>query len=99
LNQDTGRQAFRIVRAPEELLTLLDQTGPLLTSSANQPGEPTANTIAEAQTYFADTIDFYVDGGDLSDQKPSTLIRIVDDAIEVLREGGMQIDESGKISS
>jgi L-threonylcarbamoyladenylate synthase len=94
LNQNTGRQAFRIIRGPADLLNVLSITGPLLTSSANLPGEKPASTIAEAQNYFGDTIDFYVDGGDLTDRKPSTLIRIVDDAVEVLREGAVSIDEA-----
>jgi len=42
-------------------------------------------------------VDFYVDGGDLSGREPSTVIRVVDDAIEVLREGAVKIDESGEI--
>jgi L-threonylcarbamoyladenylate synthase len=90
LSQDTGRQAFRVTNY-KELSKLLKQTGPLLTSSANQPGEPPANTIAEAQEYFGDSVDFYVDGGDLSGRSPSTLIRIIDDAIEVLRQGAVKI--------
>jgi len=94
LNQGTGRQAFRLVDGPIELIKVLNQTGPLLTSSANHPGEPPANTIAEAQNYFGDTADFYVDGGDLSGREPSTVIRIVDDAIEVIRRGAVTIDES-----
>jgi tRNA threonylcarbamoyl adenosine modification protein (Sua5/YciO/YrdC/YwlC family) len=94
LNQDTGRQAFRIVNAPKELFGLLRIVGPLLTSSANCPGEKPAGNIAEAQKYFNDQVDFYVDGGDLSDRKPSTLIRIVDDAVEVLRPGAVTIDET-----
>ena len=94
LNQDTGRQAFRIVNAPKELFGLLRIVGPLLTSSANRPGEKPAGNIAEAQKYFNDQVDFYVDGGDLSGRKPSTLIRIVDDAVEVLRPGAVTIDET-----
>ena len=97
LNQGTGRQAFRIPNQPE-LLALLEQTGPLQTTSANQPGEPEATTVAAAQAYFGDQVDFYVEGGDLSGRKPSTLIRIVDDAIEVIREGAVKIDETGRIS-
>ncbi len=93
LNQSTGRQAFRIVKGSDELIALLKLVGPLVTSSANQPGEPPANNLKEAQKYFGETIDFYVDGGDLSEQLPSTLIRIVDDAVEVLREGAVKIDE------
>lgn len=79
------------IPADETLRQLLDQTGPLLTSSANQPSEPPANTIAEAQKYFGEQVDFYVDGGDLGGREPSTLIRIIDDAIEVIRQGAVKI--------
>lgn len=97
LNQGTGRQAFRIPK-DDILIKLLAQTGPLQTTSANQPGEPEATTVTEAQRYFGDTVDFYIDGGDLSSRLPSTLIRIVDDAIEILREGAVKIDEeTGRI--
>jgi len=84
------------VRIPgdEKLRTFLEQSGPLLTSSANHPGEPTANTITEARKYFGDTVDFYIDGGDLSNHMPSTIIRIVDDAIEIIREGAVKIQEN-----
>lgn len=87
------------IRIPKDtkLRGLLKKIGPLMTSSANQPGERPAATIAEAQDYFADKVDFYVDGGNLGNRKPSTVIRIVDDAIEVLREGSVNIDEEGNI--
>jgi L-threonylcarbamoyladenylate synthase len=83
------------VRIPDdkELLKLLGKTGPLLTSSANTPGDPPANTAAEAERYFGDKVDFYVNGGDLSGRQPSTVIRILDDAIEVLRQGSVPIDD------
>lgn len=98
LNQGTGRQAVRVVGGPLDLLDLLNVVGPLLTSSANLPGEKPAQTISEAQAYFGEKIDFYVDGGDLGEQKPSTLIRVIDDAIEVIRPGAVDIDENGRIS-
>lgn len=97
LNQATGRQAFRIV-GDKELVKLLDRTGPLVTSSANLAGQPTSNTIDEAKKYFGGKIDTYIDGGDLSGAQPSTLIRVVDDIVEVIREGSVKIDESGRIS-
>lgn len=84
------------VRLPDDkkLQNLLKGTGPLLTSSANPPGQTTATTIAQAKKYFGDKIDFYIDGGDLSKRQPSTVIRIIDDAIEVLRPGAVQIDDA-----
>lgn len=90
------------VRIPDDaaLIALLEKTGPLLTSSANHPGETPAGTIKQAQKYFGETVDFYVDGGDISKQQPSTVIRMVDDAVEVLREGAVRIDETtGKVIS
>lgn len=92
LNQSTGRQGIRIPDSPE-LQALLEKTGPLQTTSANQPGEPPATVIAEAQKYFGDRVDFYVDGGDLSGRLPSTILRIVDDEIEVIRQGAVTIRE------
>jgi tRNA threonylcarbamoyl adenosine modification protein (Sua5/YciO/YrdC/YwlC family) len=83
------------VRVPNDkkLRALLRQTGPLLTSSANHPGEPVAATITQAKDYFGGLVDFYIDGGDLSQREPSTIIRIIDDAIEVLRPGAVKIDD------
>ncbi|MCA1806855.1 MAG: L-threonylcarbamoyladenylate synthase, partial [Actinobacteria bacterium] len=56
-----GKQSLA-VRIPqdERLRSLLASTGPLLTTSANMPGEPPARTTDEAKAYFADTVDFYV---------------------------------------
>lgn len=82
------------VRVPsgDDLQKMLQQTGPLMTTSANLAAQPTAVTVKEAQKYFGDAVDFYVDGGDLSDRLPSTILRIIDDAIEVLRQGAVQVN-------
>lgn len=87
------------VRLPDSkpLNELLMQTGPLLTTSVNEPGEPPASNLAEATAYFGEKVDFYVDGGDLSERLASTVIRVVDDAIEVLRPGAVIIDQSGRL--
>jgi L-threonylcarbamoyladenylate synthase len=96
LSQSTGRQALRVVKEPK-LIKLLEKTGPLLTSSCNHPGEKPADNIEEAIKYFGSKIDAYVDGGDLSGRQPSTLIRVIDDAVEVIRGGSVKIDENGSI--
>ena len=94
LHQGTMRQAMRI---PDDtnLLNLLEKTGPLQTSSANITGKPSATSVQSAQDYFGDSVDFYVDGGDLANRPPSTVIKIVDDTVEVVREGAIKIDERG----
>lgn len=88
------------VRMPNspDLLKLLGKTGPLITTSVNRPNKQPATTIREAIDIFGSEIDFYVDGGDLSNRPASTIIRVVDDEIEVLREGAVKIDkETGRI--
>jgi L-threonylcarbamoyladenylate synthase len=97
LHQGKWSLAVRIPDSPN-LRAFLQKTGPLLTSSANAPGQPPALTIAQAQEYFGDNVDFYVDGGDLSGRAPSTIIRILDDAIEIVRPGAVTIDENGRIT-
>ena len=83
---------------PSNLLNLLKKSGPIITTSANRPNEKPATTIQEAIDIFGSEIDFYVDGGDLSNRPASTIIRVVDDEIEVLREGAVKIDkETGRI--
>jgi len=93
LHQGVGGVAFRVVDNPKTKV-LLEKTGPLLTSSANQPGMPTSININEAINYFGDSIDFYLDGGEITNQPPSTIIRIVDNNIEILRQGAAKIDLS-----
>lgn len=90
LRQGADGLAVRIVK-DRNLVNLLLQTGPLLTTSANMPGLPPSKTIDEAMIVFGDSVDFYVDGGNLGKRKPSTLIRVVDDTIEVLRQGAVTI--------
>lgn len=79
-----GTLAFR-VPDKEDLQALLWHTGPLFAPSANPAGMKPAATIEEAQKYFGKSVDFYVDAGDLSGNRPSTLIRQKDGQIEVLR--------------
>jgi len=83
------------VRVPgdRQLQELLQLTGPLLTSSANQPGEPPANTVAAAKKYFGDSVDFYIDGGDLSGRQPSTIVRIDNGKLSLIRAGAVAVDE------
>lgn len=95
-----GKSSLAVrIPADETLHALLTLTGPLLTTSANHPDEPVAKNLAEAQGYFADQVDFYVDAGDLGIRPASTIIRVVDDAIEVLRQGAITIDENGRITT
>lgn len=61
----------------EILQTLLYKTGPLVAPSANPESLPPAMTINEAINYFGDTIDMYVDGGNVTEPQPSRLYRLM----------------------
>jgi len=75
---------FRIPDVPA-LQALLKQVGPLATTSANITGRPTAVTIEEAMGIFRESVDFYVDGGDLSGRPASQIICFNGDQVEKLR--------------
>jgi|GEM_PF-660215 L-threonylcarbamoyladenylate synthase len=79
------------VRVPDnpEIVTLLKEVGPLLTTSANRPNEPTVKSIEEAQEIFGNRLDFYVNGGRIESPLASTIIRI---KIELLRQGAATIN-------
>lgn len=78
--------AFRMP-ANEQLRSLLKKTGPLVAPSANLAGQLPAQTIAQAQKYFGDNVDFYVDGGILK-AKPSTIIVLDKNGEERILRGG-----------
>lgn len=85
LHRGTKTLAFR-VPAQEKLRNLLKQTGPLIAPSANTEGLSPAKNTEEAKKYFGDSIDLYVDGGELVG-KASRVIKLhKDGSISILRE-------------
>lgn len=50
----------------EFLISILKETGPLISTSSNISGKPSARNIQEAINYFEEKIDFYVDSGELN---------------------------------
>ncbi|MCX6757265.1 MAG: L-threonylcarbamoyladenylate synthase [Candidatus Nomurabacteria bacterium] len=77
--------AFRLPNK-KSLIELLKKTGPLVAPSANPSGLVPASNIKEAKKYFGDNVDFYVAGGTIKSNEPSTLIKVNKDGeIQVLR--------------
>lgn len=69
------------------LTTLIKKTGPLVSTSANKSGDPPAETATTAKKIFGDKIELYLPARRKRKKKPSTLIRLENDKIEVLRLG------------
>lgn len=78
--------AYRIPDVPW-LKEVLRQTGPLIAPSANPQDLSPARTIEEARRYFKDSVDLYLDGGEVPiRQQPSHIIRIYENGtLERLR--------------
>lgn len=92
LHQGIGTVAMRVVN-DEAIRQLLQQTGPLMTSSANHPGAPGATNMTEAWDYFQERVDFYVDGGDLTGRPPSTVVKFDPQGnLSVLRQGATRLN-------
>lgn len=96
LGETGGTVALRI---PDSSLTreLLQETGPLAVSSANNTGAPAATTAAAALDMLGDSVAVYLDGGE-ADGAASTIIDATGlqsdgtGSVRVLRAGGVSAD-------
>jgi L-threonylcarbamoyladenylate synthase len=80
-----GTLAFRMPNN-ESLLQLIQQTGPLASTSANLAEAVPAETLQDALGTFRAGVDFYVDGGDLSGRPASKIVKLLENGeIEVIR--------------
>lgn len=77
--------AIRIPNSPF-MLAVLEQTGPLMVTSANAHGQPTANRVSDIVAGLHGDPDIVVDGGHLPDV-PSTLINCHAKPPVIEREG------------
>jgi L-threonylcarbamoyladenylate synthase len=84
LHRGKNSLAFRIPGNPD-LIKLLKATGPLVAPSANPEGKKPAETIEQAQDYFRDKADLYLDCGRMK-SKPSRIISFLNGRIEIVRK-------------
>ncbi len=78
------------VRVPDNAFCkdLVENYGnPITTTSANKSGEPPARTVEELKGYFESDIELILNGGNSPESKGSTVVRVIDEEIVVLREG------------
>ena len=85
----TTRQKTVGIRIPDDAIALaiVRQLGhPLVTTSANLTGETPLHDPAEIEATMGRLLDLVIDGG-IRYGDPSTVISLIDDQVEVLREG------------
>lgn len=68
-------------------LRLLQQTGPLATTSANLSGGPNPTTAQDVIAQLGGRVDLVIDGGATPGEKASTVIDATTPELKVLREG------------
>jgi L-threonylcarbamoyladenylate synthase len=82
------------VRIPDHdfLRGLLQETGPLLVTSANAHGTPTPRAPDDVAASLGESVDLILDGGPLT-EVPSTLVNVRGTGATVEREGVISRDE------
>ena len=83
IDRGIGKIAFRLPSL-EWLREFIKMSGPIVAPSANSEGEKPAENIIEAQKYFGNKVDFYLDGGNLKGE-PSSVVEFVNGEVEVVR--------------
>ena len=89
----TSNQKTIGVRIPNHeiaLKILKSYPYPLATSSANLSNAKEVTEIKDIYDIFKDSVDIFIDGGVCKDI-PSTIIRVEEDKIHILREGSLKI--------
>lgn len=89
LHRGTKSLAFRFPKN-KKIVNFLKKTGPLVAPSANWEGDRPSENIKEAQRYFKDKINFYINAGAIK-STPSTLIKINNGKVVILRMGSVKL--------
>lgn len=96
----TGGQNTLAVRLTSNKITqeLIEQAGvPIVAPSANVSGEVTGTKIDIIKKELGDKVDYILDYGDIDSDIPSTLVKVENDLVMILREGKITKDEINNI--
>lgn len=91
IHRGTNEIAFRLIsKKNKNLFNLINKVGPIVAPSVNRESDKPAETIKIAKEYFGEKVDLYINVGSKVGE-PSTLIRINNGKIEILRQGIVKI--------
>lgn len=92
VNTADGTTAFRCP-GDEWLRKVIELCGsPIYSTSVNRSGKPVLQTVHEIVTEFESEVDAIIDDGDKKDAAPSTIVRIDDGEIKIIRQGDVSIN-------
>ncbi|MHC1784068.1 MAG: L-threonylcarbamoyladenylate synthase [Anaerolineaceae bacterium] len=83
------------VRMPDHTFarSLIRQSGPLATTSANLSGHSNPLSIEDVVAQLGGRVDLVLDGGAVSGGIPSTIVDCTEDRISILRQGAIPADD------
>lgn len=83
------------VRIPDQpfALRLIEQFGPLTSTSANIHSKPNPLSTTEVMQELGDAVRFYLDCGVPKLGKPSTIVQLNNGGLEVIRKGPISLEE------
>lgn len=93
-----GRVGLRVIDHPMMYELAQAFNGPLTATSANKSGEAPCYSSESIIKLFSGMLDettydlslgYILDGGNLPPRSPSTIAKIVDDKVEIIRKGGL----------
>ncbi len=84
--------AIRIPAHPLAIALIQGVGGPIVGTSANLSGRPSALTADEVRSQFGDEIDLVIDGGGCAGRE-STIVDVTGEVPKVLREGAISREE------
>lgn len=77
---------------------LIEYAGvPIATPSANISGRPSGTNIRDIQKDFEGKVDYFIDNGESKLGVPSTIVKVINDEVHILREGSISKEQINKI--
>jgi len=89
--------AVRIPAHPIPVALVQGLGVPIVGTSANRSGEPSALTADKVHLYFGDTIDLVIDGDKCPGGRESTVVDVTKEKPLILREGAISREELNKV--
>lgn len=89
LTRATGKVGVRVPEEPLAAAIVRAFGAPLLLSSANLENKPGATSAAAVRQRFANSVDVWVDAGDVQPTLPSTLVEVTADSWKIVRAGAV----------
>lgn len=85
-----GYIGIRVIQHPVMNSILACFKGPLSSTSVNPAGHEPARSVAEIKAYFGEQLALILDAGPVeSSQPPSTVIKVLEETYQILREGAV----------